>query len=400
MVWSTLTASDAARERSTPLDVGRGTGRGCYDAAATGEHAMQEQELGTYEMLWDCPHCGTPKLFGIQHRHCPACGSPQDPEARYYPSDADKVAVQYHLYKGADVVCPGCTTANAAVAKFCVGCGAPMGDDAKQAAARSEQQVADGQAFDGESGKDARNEARGRRDARVQQELNKGKPDKPGMSRGLKIGLIVGGIALVVAVLVFVLFFWKREATVDVEGHAWARTIEVERFDEVRRSAWCNEMPKKARKVTKKKEKRSTKKVPDGEECVKKRKDNRDGTFKEIKECTPKFKEEPVYADKCTFRVDEWATVRTEKASGQGKDPEPSWPAVQLAKEGSCKGCEREGSRNETYTLKFVEPKEGENYDCDVERSLWDQASVGSHWKAEVGVVSTSLDCDSFSPRE
>ncbi|MCH9685128.1 MAG: hypothetical protein K0V04_27065 [Deltaproteobacteria bacterium] len=361
---------------------------------------MQEQELGTYEMLWDCPHCGTPKLFGIQHRHCPACGATQDPEARYYPSEADKVAVQYHLYKGADVVCPACTTANAAVTKFCVGCGAPMGDDAKQASARSEQAVADGQAFEGESAKDAKAEVRARRDAHVAQQLAPASANKPGMSRGLKIGLIVGGVALVVAVLVFVLFFWKREATVEVTGHAWSRSIAVEQFKEVKRSAWCDQMPKGARGVTKKKEQRSTKQVADGEECVKKRKDNRDGTFKEVKECKPKYKDEPVYAQKCTFRVDEWATVRTEKASGEGKDPEPSWPKVTLAKEGKCKGCEREGSRSEAYTLKFVEPKEKESYDCDVERSLWDGANVGSKWKAEVGVVSTSLDCDSFSPKE
>lgn len=356
---------------------------------------MRHEELGTYEMLWDCPHCGTPKLLGIQHRHCPACGAPQDPAARYYPSDQDKVAVQDHVYHGADLVCSGCTTANAAISKFCVGCGAPLEGGAKSAIARGEQAIADGLEFVAETAKDALAEARARRDA-MSQQAQAPKP-KPGMSRGLKVGLIVGGIAAAVAIVVFVLLFWKRETTVEVESIAWARTVEVEVFDEVKDSAWCDQEPRGARRVTKKQEKRSTKKIADGEECIKKRKDNRDGTFKEVKECTPKFREEPVYDDKCYFYVDAWKTKRTEKASGSSKDPEPSWPKVELSRPGTCKGCEREGSRRETYTLTFVD-KDGQTHECDVERGQWDAAEVGSKWKAEVGVVTTSLDCDSFTP--
>lgn len=357
---------------------------------------MRQEELGTYEMLWDCPHCGTPKLLGIQHRHCPACGAPQDPDARYYPSEDDKVAVEDHEYHGADVVCSACTTANAAIAKFCVGCGAPMEGDGKAAAARSEQAVGEHEAFAGESGKDARDEARARREVeREQARQAHAGPAPKGMSRGLKIGLIVGGIVLVLAVLIYVFFFWKREATVEIQSIAWERSIEVEVFDEVKDSAWCDELPKGARKVSKKKEQRSTKQVPDGEECVKKRKDNRDGTFKEVKECKPKFRDEPVYDQRCSFEIDAWKTTRTEKASGTAKSPEPSWPKVELAKTGQCKGCEREGEREETYSITFVDP-DGDTQECEVERSQWDRAEVGAKWKAEVGVVTTSIDCDSF----
>jgi hypothetical protein len=360
--------------------------------------AMQERELGTYEMLWDCPACGTPKLFGIQHRHCPACGSPQDPNARYYPSEADKVAVQHHVYQGADVICPACATPNAAAAQFCVGCGSPLGPGAKQAHARAEHQVAGGQAFAGETIKDARTEARGRRDAQVQRELGKGKAPAPGMSRGLKIGLILGGIALLIAVLVFVFVFWKRQATMEVEGHTWARAIDVEVFDTVRDSAWCDELPRGARNVSRSKEQRSTKQVEDGKECVKKRKDNRDGTFKEVEECKPKYRSEPVYDQKCRFEIDKWAVRRTEEAKGQGKSPEPSWPAVKLAKPGTCKGCEREGARKEVYGLRLLDPKEGEAHECEVPRATWDAAEPGSQWTLEVKVVGGGLDCETLAP--
>ncbi|MCX4243051.1 zinc ribbon domain-containing protein [Paraliomyxa miuraensis] len=357
---------------------------------------MHERELGTFEMLWDCSACGTPKLLGIQHRHCPACGSPQDPSARYYPSDEDKIAVQNHVYQGADLICPACTTANAGTAQFCVGCGSPLGSDAKQAAARTEQQAAHGQGFSGESVKDARAEARARRDAQAQQA--RAKPAAPGMSRGLKIGLIVGGGVLLLGIIVFVLFFWKREAAVEVEGHRWARTIDIEVFDDVRDSEWCDQMPRKARNVSRRKEQRSTKKVQDGEECVKKRKDNRDGTFKEVQECKPKYREEPVYDQKCYFEIEKWAVRRTEKAEGQSKDPEPAWPAVTLSKPGTCKGCEREGKRVETYWLRLLRKEEGQADECEVERARWDGAEVGSRFMVKVGVVGDGIDCDSLQP--
>lgn len=359
---------------------------------------MQERELGTYEMLWDCPACGTPKLLGIQHRHCPACGSPQDPNARYYPSEADKVAVQHHAYQGADLVCPACSTPNAGRAQFCVGCGSPIGADAKQAVGRGEHQVGAGQAFAGETIKDARSDARARRDAQVKQELGKGKPAAPGMSRGLKIGLIVGGVVLLIGLIVWVLVFWKREATMEVEGHAWARAIEVEAFDTVKDSAWCDEMPSGARNVSRRKEQRSTKQVEDGKECVKKRKDNRDGTFKEVEECKPKYRDEPVYDQKCHFDIDKWVVRRTEEAKGQGKSPEPSWPTVKLGKPGNCKGCEREGTKKEIYSLRLLDKNKGEGHECEVPRATWDAAEPGSRWTLEVGVVGGGLDCSTLQP--
>jgi hypothetical protein len=361
---------------------------------------MHERELGTYEMLWDCSACGTPKLLGIQHRHCPACGAPQDPSARYYPSEADKVAVEHHVYQGADLVCPACGTANAAVSQFCVGCGSPIGGDARQAVGRAEHQVGHHEAFAGETLEDARADARARRDAQVRQELAKGRPAAPGMSRGLKLGIIVGSVALLVAVLVYVFLFWKREATMEVEGHLWARTIDVEAFDTVRDSAWCDEMPSGARNVSKRKEQRSTKKVEDGKECVKKRKDNRDGTFKEVEECHPKYRDEPVYAQRCHFEIDKWVVRRTEEAKGQGKSPEPSWPAVTLSKPGNCKGCEREGARKETYALRLLDRGGGEGHECEVDRATWDRAEPSSQWTVEVKVVGGGLDCETLRPAQ
>jgi hypothetical protein len=79
-----------------------------------------------YEMVWDCRYCGAKKLLGLTHRHCPNCGAQQDPNARYFPADHEKVAVQNHEFVGADVQCRYCGGASSKRAHNCGQCGAPL----------------------------------------------------------------------------------------------------------------------------------------------------------------------------------------------------------------------------------------------------------------------------------
>jgi hypothetical protein len=356
---------------------------------------VRSEDVGTYEMLWDCPYCGTPKLLGLTHRHCPNCGGAQDPGRRYYPSDADKVAVQDHVYAGADKVCAACGSPSGGRAEFCGNCGGPLAG-AKEAAGRGDQVAAMGQAFAGESIRDVQAEERARRQALA--DAAAGKQPTKKMSRGLRIALVVGGIVLLLVVVVLVLLLWKREVQLTLDAMSWKRTIDVERFEGVSDSEWCDRMPSQAYGVSRRREVREHKKVPDGEECTTRRVDNKDGTFKEKQECTPKYREEPVYADKCHFTIDKWHTVRTEESSGRAKSPAPSWPSPSLARTGQCKGCEREGPRKATYTLHLVDTAGSKTHECDVDEAKWNAAEPGSKWIAEVGVVTSSLDCDSIAP--
>ena len=70
--------------------------------------AERSTDLGTYQMLWDCPYCGTPKLLALDHKHCPACGGAQDPTRRYFPKDDEKIAVEGHVFVGKDKICGAC----------------------------------------------------------------------------------------------------------------------------------------------------------------------------------------------------------------------------------------------------------------------------------------------------
>lgn len=150
----------------------------------------------TYEMLWDCKYCSQKKNLGLTHRCCPSCGSPQDPAARYFPSDAEKVAVKDHPFYGADVHCPACKAANSRNAKCCGQCGSPL-DKA----------------------------------AAVQLKIDQPPPaPPPPPKKGMSPLLIVVPIVVVLLIVggLFMLFR-KRDGAFVVKDKAWDRTTEVEK---------------------------------------------------------------------------------------------------------------------------------------------------------------------------
>jgi hypothetical protein len=161
----------------------------------------------------------------------------------------------------------------------------------------------------------------------------------------------------------------------------------------VQDEAWCDSKPADAYDVSRRREQRSTRKVPDGEECHTRDVDRGDGTFERRQECRTKYREEPVYDDRCYFTVDRWKTVRTEKAQGSGTQPAPQWPQVRLGRTGQSLGAEREGARRETYTLS-LSGSDGKTYSCSVPFQKWQAVSDGTTRPLKVGVLTGAADCD------
>lgn len=339
-----------------------------------------------YEMLWDCRYCGSVKLLGKTHRHCPSCGAPQENAPRYFPPEDEKVAVKDHVFVGADRVCPACGNTTSRAAKHCGNCGSPL-EGGQGVKLRTDVVHAEGAAYGGETAADAKMDLSGAV-----------RPAPPPPKKSPLKALLLGAVGLgVLGVIAFVLvfFLWKREAGFEVTGHRWTRTIEVEQKRKVEESAWCDELPAGAENVTRKKEKRSTKKVEDGEDCNVRKVDNGDGTYTQKRECTPKYRDEPVMEDRCTFTVQAWRSERTEKASG-GLGDAPAWPAVNLAKTGECLGCEREGKRSESYVVTLADPKSGASSECDFDASRWKSMAPKSRWLGKVRALGGALDCDSL----
>ena len=321
-----------------------------------------------YEMLWNCSACGTTGLLGKSQRRCPNCGSPQDETKRYFPKPGEEVAVHGHRFEGADWTCGACTTPNGKAAAFCQNCGNPQ-EGNKSAVLQADRIIKDGAVVDN-------------------------KPQPPAkQGKGARIALAVGAVVVVVGVVLAVLLLVKKDVTVDVTGHAWTRTIAVERYDAVHESAWCDGLPGGAYNVSRTREQRSTKQVADGQVCNDRQKDQGDGTFRVVTECKTKYRDEPVYDDKCHYDVDRWHQAREEVARGGLAQP-PTWPPVRLAG-GSGRGAEREGKRTETYTVQLRDAKSGKVHECAYPEAKWRSIPERSRHSIAVRLIGTA-DCETL----
>ena len=312
-----------------------------------------------FEMLWDCGQCSTHGLLGKAQRHCPMCGAAQDPAKRYFPQEGKEVEAMGHQFVGADWRCTFCNAPNSAAAAFCVECGGPK-DGAKEV-------------------------------ARVQEPADTGTattvpPAPPAAMAQASNARTTGfpwlkGILALVLVAVAVLgyfFFSKHDETVQVLDKTWSREIDVEQFTAVRTSDWCDALPAGAYQVSRTREQRSTRQVADGQDCHDVRSDKGDGTFSKTRECTPRYRDEPVYADKCSYRINRWQVLRTARAGG-GASLVPDWPAAGISNTLvaiNTLGAERLGNRRENYRVQ-LQSSRAKQWTCDLTPTLWETLSVG-----------------------
>ena len=318
-----------------------------------------------FEMLWDCGYCGTLKLLGKSQRFCPKCGAPQDPERRYFPAPGEEVAVEDHVYVGADRICSACQSAMSARAVHCTQCGAPL------------------------------------EGAGEVKRIGEAPPPLPlpakaaPASRGI-VGCLVGAavVAFLLVAGLLVSLLWKKEGETRVTGVSWQRSIVVEAFQPKRDSAWCDSLPREAYGVSRHREVRSQRRVAAGEDCRNVNVDRGDGTFTQRRECTPRYRDEPIYADRCDFTVDRWSESRRATAQGEGQVPAPRWPELSL-RAGSCRGCEREGRRMAAYKVALA-TSGNKRLECEVGEGEWPGFAPGSRWTVKLGVVTGSPDCKSL----
>ena len=320
---------------------------------------------GYYEMLWDCDHCGAKGLLGKSQRRCPECGGPQSADKRYFPTDDQKKAATGHVYEGADAHCPACNAAMGAKVKNCTQCGAPM-DGSKPVAAAAMPSPA---------------------------------PAKKSGMAGWKIAVIVIAALAVVGFLIWFLFLRTKSGEVTIDKHRWEASLVIEQFGDQQRSAWRNEVPASVTNLSCHQEQHGSHQVPDGEDCHTEKHDKGDGTFEQVKKCTPKTKSVPDYDDKCTYTVRDWGKVDEMKTSGAGT-------AVDFAKSGMTAqtaptfGARREGSRTEKLYIDFVG---GQSCDWsgapgNSQESAWKNLKDGAKLTVDLRARSGDVVCSSVIP--
>jgi hypothetical protein len=315
------------------------------------------ESLGFYEMLWDCDHCDSKGLLAASQRYCPVCGAKQNAALRYMPKEGEERRVDGHKYAGADRACPSCSSPQSAQAHNCTHCGASL-DGAAKVKGLTAQATATERA--------------------------------PKKRRWWILWLVLALIALA-GVGIWYRFLRKRSATMTVTAHRWERVIPIEEFGEFSDQAWRDRVPRDARMVTCRPKKRSTKKVEDGEECHTEKQDRKDGTFEMVKKCAPKYREEPVEDDWCSFRVLRWRELKEAALRASGTGMQPTSPTGAPPSNASATlGARRALAERQTLILDF-----GKQH-CDVSEAVWRKYQDGAAVKVLVVASSGDIVCDSL----
>jgi hypothetical protein len=320
-----------------------------------GEQQETEHLEGFYEMLWDCDHCDTKGLLGKSQRHCPECGAKQNPDKRYFPKEGDKeIRIDGHKYEGSDQLCPACQAAVSSAAKNCTNCGSP---------------------FDG---------------TQVKAVASPMKPMEVKKFPWLKVILIVAGIILFIF-LIWFFFFRTKTGEVTVAGHRWERVVTIEKFGEYQEDCWGEKCtPNAAENERCRMEDHGTKQVEDGSNCREEKVDNKDGTFKKVKKCVPKYRNEPTQEKHCTYTIRKWKPDGEVVAKG-GMDKKREWPSAPAADTKPSLGAKRERGRTEKLILEF---KGGDS--CEVNEERWTKHKDGAKLKVTMKARSESVQCDSI----
>ena len=137
----------------------------------------------------------------------------------------------------------------------------------------------------------------------IQNDVENVSTEQSGNGNKLKI---VGGIFCAFIALLIVFMFWTEEKGVTVESHSWERSIAIEKYQRVKESNWKDKVPIRG-SVDRCYEKRSTKKVEDGQTC-KTKKDNGDGSYREVESAKPNIRNS-VMGQWCEYRIDKWKKI-------------------------------------------------------------------------------------------
>ena len=353
---------------------------------------MAKKKLGYVELEWSCPVCQT-RNPGLRQT-CASCGSPQPKDAKFEApiqteliQDADKIK---RAQVGPDIHCGYCGARNPADAKVCHQCGG----DLTQGTARTAGDVLDAPLNTGI--KEVRCATCGTANPITAQNCSTcgaalAKPKvqptptaakEATSSRGCVIAAILIGILLVGGIIAFMVFSNRTTAVTGTVREAnWTRTITIEGLTPVQYSDWRDEIPAGAEIGRCEADVRSVQDTPtqnSREVCgTPYTVDTGTGLGEVVQDC-----QYEVYADRCTYTVEEWRTVDTLVLNGKGFTPQ--WPTAALAAQ------QRTGERTEGYQCVLSANDEEYTY-TPQNWEQYRQCEPGSQWTLEVNTFGSIM---------
>ncbi|MBX3086113.1 MAG: hypothetical protein KF716_31045 [Anaerolineae bacterium] len=329
-----------------------------------------------FQMLWDCRFCGTTKLLGLDHRHCPNCGAPQNPEWRYFPSEADIkfVSDPHYEYTGADKVCPFCQQPNSAASKFCKQCGGDL-TGAKDAAVKDREVTG----LDG---------AKGLRDDVVKKQFERdlGLTDqqKQDQSKSMtRLFIAIGVIVLAFVGIFGYLFFSKTSNSLAVTEQTWVTGIQLEQLNTSTGSDWRDSVPGGAYNVSCQQRDRSYTDYVQ-EQCGYEYVDRGDGSGQRVPKMCQKAVQKTRSDSYCSYTIDRWLPLPDITNTGGLNDPiaTPEYSAS-LVTTGI--GRVRLVNTYLQFTIRFQNPADGAQYEYNPDNEdSWRGFKVGQHYTVDI----------------
>lgn len=313
------------------------------------------------EGYWICPNCNA-KNRGSEQQ-CDSCGAIRGENVKFFcDDDAPAITDEKELElanAGADWICQRCGNTSPAGAAKCSGCGCTS-DEGKK---REQKEVP----LETETAK------------KKSQPPKSSEPSKP-LPMGFKIGC---GIFALIFMILVAFSCQQKAGKIEVVSNSWHRTVERQQFKTIRESAWKNEVPSGAIKISSSREIKKYNQVPDGTEEVdeaytekvktgeKKVKDGKvdlgNGRFKIKYKMVPeyktvnrtkrvtrqKYRKVPEYDEKVAYDINKWVPIG--KVESSGTEKEPVWPDAKLKTNSPPQvGDVKEGQKTEQYSVKVI----------------------------------------------
>ena len=353
---------------------------------------MVKKTVGYVRLEWECPQCGT-RNPGPQ-KACSNCGAPQPKKVEFeQPAQEELVTDQAEIAlakAGPDVHCAFCGARNPAGAARCTQCGADLSAaEARQSGrvlgAHRDRPAAPvkcpncGALNDANAFKCTNCNASLRRpepEAAAPQPISAaGKPASKLWIIGLAAVAVL--VCVGIGILVALSSMAREEVVGQVQSVSWTRTIQIEALQDVTREDWRDEIPADAKmgRCTQKRHHTQDDPAPNATEVcgTPYTVDTGTGHGEVVQDC-----QYEVYAEWCTYTVQEWKQV--DDVTVSGSDLSPQWPVLSLAAE------QRAGEHQETYEVVFETEKKTYVYQTS-DPDTFAQFQTGSRWKLKVSAL-------------
>jgi ribosomal protein L40E len=356
------------------------------------EDFMAKKTLGYVRLEWTCTYCGTrnpgPAKF------CLACGKEQTEDVEFHQAASEEFITDINeigrAKAGPDVHCPYCQARNPAHAKFCGECGGNLAEGiARQKGRVVGAHLKDAPATIKCPACGTPNPASEAKCRSCGANLIPAKKESAVAQKAAKrpsLGLLIGAglVAIACITIGLLLLLGKKELTGTVQALAWERSIGIEAFGPVEEEGWKDEIPSGATLGSCSEKLHHTQNDPEAgavEVCgTPYTVDTGTGHGEVVQDC-----EYEIYAEWCTYTVNEWAEV--DRITISGSDANPYWPSVTLAT------GQREGSHTQQYEVVFATPDRTYTYTIE-DVADFQQFLPGSEWLLTVNTFGSVVSVE------